>query len=200
MRIVELVCGSEKCANIQNVFVCGEDDNKSIWSFIFQEKIYTPTNMLPLNWWVGKQTFYILANTVHDIFTIICIYMKFCGTKRNVLNEKPRGKNTNNYFVSPTFSLVSWPFSSSSDSCCHQLLESTRIMDLRFSFAANYQSLSAAEHPKKKNPIDTNAEKCWLDHHTNAAQEPMKTKAPQLHMEYRFYRILGSHGKCSNKQ
>jgi hypothetical protein len=25
-------------------------------------------------------------------------------------------------------------------------------------------------------------------------QEPMKTKAPQLHMEYRFYRILGSHG------
>lgn len=23
----------------------------------------------------------------------------------------------------------------------------------------------------------------------------MKTKAPQLHMEYRFYRILGSHGK-----
>lgn len=26
-------------------------------------------------------------------------------------------------------------------------------------------------------------------------QEPMKTKAPQLHMEYRFYRILGSHGK-----
>jgi hypothetical protein len=30
-------------------------------------------------------------------------------------------------------------------------------------------------------------------------QEPMKTKAPQLHMEYRFYRILGSHGKaCSH--
>lgn len=26
-------------------------------------------------------------------------------------------------------------------------------------------------------------------------QEPMKSKAPQLHLEYRFYKLLGSHGK-----
>lgn len=28
--------------------------------------------------------------------------------------------------------------------------------------------------------------------------EPMKSKAPQLHLEYRFYKLLGSHGmlKC----
>lgn len=25
--------------------------------------------------------------------------------------------------------------------------------------------------------------------------EPMKSKAPQLHLEYRFYKLLGSHGK-----
>jgi hypothetical protein len=24
--------------------------------------------------------------------------------------------------------------------------------------------------------------------------EPMKSKAPQLHLEYRFYKLLGSHG------
>lgn len=27
-------------------------------------------------------------------------------------------------------------------------------------------------------------------------QEPMKSKAPQLHLEYRFYKLLGSHGEC----
>lgn len=25
--------------------------------------------------------------------------------------------------------------------------------------------------------------------------EPMKSKAPQLHLEYRFYKLLGTHGK-----
>ena len=27
-------------------------------------------------------------------------------------------------------------------------------------------------------------------------QEPMKTRAPQLHLEYRFYRALGNAGVC----
>jgi hypothetical protein len=27
------------------------------------------------------------------------------------------------------------------------------------------------------------------------SQEPMKSKAPQLHLEYRFYKLLGSHGE-----
>lgn len=26
----------------------------------------------------------------------------------------------------------------------------------------------------------------------------MKSKAPQLHLEYRFYKLLGSHGKDKN--
>lgn len=26
----------------------------------------------------------------------------------------------------------------------------------------------------------------------------MKSKAPQLHLEYRFYKLLGSHGKYNN--
>lgn len=26
----------------------------------------------------------------------------------------------------------------------------------------------------------------------------MKSKAPQLHLEYRFYKLLGSHGKDDN--
>lgn len=26
-------------------------------------------------------------------------------------------------------------------------------------------------------------------------QEPMKSKAPQLHLEYRFYKLLGTHGE-----
>ena len=33
------------------------------------------------------------------------------------------------------------------------------------------------------------------DAHLSAAQEPMKSKAPQLHLEYRFYRQLGTHGR-----
>lgn len=28
--------------------------------------------------------------------------------------------------------------------------------------------------------------------------EPMKSKAPQLHLEYRFYKLLGSHGKTTS--
>lgn len=28
-----------------------------------------------------------------------------------------------------------------------------------------------------------------------SSQEPMKSKAPQLHLEYRFYKLLGSHGE-----
>ncbi|XP_035704761.1 casein kinase I isoform X2 [Folsomia candida] len=33
----------------------------------------------------------------------------------------------------------------------------------------------------------------YTNEHVAIKLEPMKTKAPQLHMEYRFYRILGSH-------
>lgn len=29
----------------------------------------------------------------------------------------------------------------------------------------------------------------------NILQEPMKAKAPQLHLEYRFYKVLGAHGE-----
>lgn len=31
--------------------------------------------------------------------------------------------------------------------------------------------------------------------HVAIKMEPMKSKAPQLHLEYRFYKLLGSHGK-----
>ena len=30
-------------------------------------------------------------------------------------------------------------------------------------------------------------------------QEPMKSRAPQLHLEYRFYRTLGNAGESDNK-
>lgn len=30
--------------------------------------------------------------------------------------------------------------------------------------------------------------------------EPMKSKAPQLHLEYRFYKLLGSHGKTERER
>lgn len=33
--------------------------------------------------------------------------------------------------------------------------------------------------------------------HVAIKMEPMKTKAPQLHLEYRFYKLLGSQGKAN---
>lgn len=36
----------------------------------------------------------------------------------------------------------------------------------------------------------------YNNEHVAIKLEPMKTKAPQLHLEYRFYKLLGSQGKC----
>lgn len=38
----------------------------------------------------------------------------------------------------------------------------------------------------------------YNNEHVAIKMEPMKSKAPQLHLEYRFYKLLGSHGKCSS--
>lgn len=35
----------------------------------------------------------------------------------------------------------------------------------------------------------------YNNEHVAIKMEPMKSKAPQLHLEYRFYKLLGSHGK-----
>lgn len=35
----------------------------------------------------------------------------------------------------------------------------------------------------------------YNNEHVAIKMEPMKSKAPQLHLEYRFYKFLGSHGK-----
>lgn len=37
----------------------------------------------------------------------------------------------------------------------------------------------------------------YNNEHVAIKMEPMKSKAPQLHLEYRFYKLLGSHGKLS---
>lgn len=37
----------------------------------------------------------------------------------------------------------------------------------------------------------------YNNEHVAIKMEPMKSKAPQLHLEYRFYKLLGSHGKSS---
>lgn len=34
----------------------------------------------------------------------------------------------------------------------------------------------------------------YNNEHVAIKMEPMKAKAPQLHLEYRFYKLLGSHG------
>jgi hypothetical protein len=34
----------------------------------------------------------------------------------------------------------------------------------------------------------------YNNEHVAIKMEPMKSKAPQLHLEYRFYKLLGSHG------
>jgi serine/threonine protein kinase len=34
----------------------------------------------------------------------------------------------------------------------------------------------------------------YNNEHVAIKMEPMKSKAPQLHLEYRFYKFLGSHG------
>ena len=38
----------------------------------------------------------------------------------------------------------------------------------------------------------------YNNEHVAIKMEPMKSKAPQLHLEYRFYKLLGSHGKCDS--
>lgn len=35
----------------------------------------------------------------------------------------------------------------------------------------------------------------YNNEHVAIKMEPMKSKAPQLHLEYRFYKLLGTHGK-----
>lgn len=37
----------------------------------------------------------------------------------------------------------------------------------------------------------------YNNEHVAIKMEPMKSKAPQLHLEYRFYKLLGSHGKIN---
>lgn len=37
----------------------------------------------------------------------------------------------------------------------------------------------------------------YNNEHVAIKMEPMKSKAPQLHLEYRFYKLLGSHGKSN---
>ncbi|XP_076675572.1 casein kinase I gish isoform X1 [Andrena cerasifolii] len=36
----------------------------------------------------------------------------------------------------------------------------------------------------------------YNNEHVAVKMEPMRTKAPQLHLEYRFYKLLGTHGEC----
>lgn len=40
----------------------------------------------------------------------------------------------------------------------------------------------------------------YNNEHVAIKMEPMKSKAPQLHLEYRFYKLLGSHGKSILEQ
>lgn len=35
----------------------------------------------------------------------------------------------------------------------------------------------------------------YNNEHVAIKMEPMKSKAPQLHLEYRFYKLLGTHGE-----
>lgn len=37
----------------------------------------------------------------------------------------------------------------------------------------------------------------YNNEHVAIKMEPMKAKAPQLHLEYRFYKLLGSNGNCT---
>lgn len=37
----------------------------------------------------------------------------------------------------------------------------------------------------------------YNNEHVAIKLEQMKSKAPQLHLEYRFYKLLGSHGELS---
>ena len=40
----------------------------------------------------------------------------------------------------------------------------------------------------------------YNNEHVAIKMEPMKSKAPQLHLEYRFYKLLGSHGRFIRRQ
>lgn len=37
----------------------------------------------------------------------------------------------------------------------------------------------------------------YNNEHVAIKMEPMKSKAPQLHLEYRFYKLLGTHGELN---
>lgn len=37
----------------------------------------------------------------------------------------------------------------------------------------------------------------YNNEHVAIKMEPMKSKAPQLHLEYRFYKLLGTKGKLN---
>nr|CAD7423704.1 unnamed protein product [Timema monikensis] len=39
----------------------------------------------------------------------------------------------------------------------------------------------------------------YNNEHVAIKMEPMKSKAPQLHLEYRFYKLLGSHVKSQEQ-
>ncbi|XP_036229049.2 casein kinase I isoform X17 [Bactrocera oleae] len=43
---------------------------------------------------------------------------------------------------------------------------------------------------------DAEGKNLYNNEHVAIKMEPMKSKAPQLHLEYRFYKLLGSHDNC----
>ncbi|XP_037806767.1 casein kinase I isoform X8 [Lucilia sericata] len=53
---------------------------------------------------------------------------------------------------------------------------------------SNYTSSNRNTTPAGKN--------LYNNEHVAIKMEPMKSKAPQLHLEYRFYKLLGSHDNC----
>lgn len=46
-----------------------------------------------------------------------------------------------------------------------------------------------------KNQFYFSGKNLYNNEHVAIKMEPMKSKAPQLHLEYRFYKLLGAHGK-----
>lgn len=43
--------------------------------------------------------------------------------------------------------------------------------------------------------IEITGKNVYTGEHVAIKMEQMKSKAPQLHLEYRFYKLLGAHGK-----
>ncbi|XP_061392449.1 casein kinase I isoform X1 [Musca vetustissima] len=50
--------------------------------------------------------------------------------------------------------------------------------------------------PYAEKSINPAGKNLYNNEHVAIKMEPMKSKAPQLHLEYRFYKLLGSHDNC----